>query len=106
MFRNIWKKGEKNPHSGQILRGCTSTEKSCTDTGSVMFFYFDQCSYFCHNLVISYPILVIQVSSKNRLQGELKLLKVPSNSDSMWPKNSLKVGLCSSQFLVLFFNIE
>ena len=23
--------------------------------------YFDQCSYFGHNLVISYPIIVIQV---------------------------------------------
>ena len=32
--------------------------------------YFDQCLYFGHNLVISYPILVIQVAGKNRLQGE------------------------------------
>ena len=67
-------KGKKNPHYGQISRGCTGTKQSCTDTGSVLFFYFDQCSYFGHNYVISYPILVIQVSSQNRLQGEPKIL--------------------------------
>ena len=38
-------KVKKNPHSGQNSRGCTST-------GSVMFFYFDQRSYFGHNLLI------------------------------------------------------
>ena len=48
-----WK---KNPHSGQILRGCIGTEQSCTGTGSVLFFYFDKCSYFGHNLLIFDPI--------------------------------------------------
>ena len=37
-------------------RTCTGTGQSCTGTGSAMFFYFDQRSYFGHNLLISYPI--------------------------------------------------
>ena len=49
-------KGKKNPHSGQISKGCTGTGQSCTGTGSVLFFYFDQRSYFGHNLLISDPI--------------------------------------------------
>ena len=49
-------KGKKNPHSGQNLRTCTGTGQSYTGTGSVLFFYFDQCSYFIHNLLISDPI--------------------------------------------------
>ena len=49
-------KGEKNPHSGQNSRGCTGTGQSCTGTGSVLFFCFDQRSYFGHNLLISDPI--------------------------------------------------
>ena len=43
---NIWK---KNTHSWHF-RG------TCTSTGSVVFFYFDKCSYFGHNLLISDPI--------------------------------------------------
>ena len=46
-------KWEKNTHFGQFSRGGTGTEQSGTGTISVMFFYFDQRSYFCHNLVIS-----------------------------------------------------
>ena len=55
-------KGKKNPHSGQISRGGTGTEQGSTSIVSVLFFCFDQRSYFGHNLAISYPILVIQVS--------------------------------------------
>ena len=54
-------KGKKNSHSGQNSRGCTGTDQSCIGTGSVLFFYFDQCSYFGHNFLICDPILVIQV---------------------------------------------
>ena len=46
----------KNTHSGQNSRGCTGTGQSCTSTGSVLFFYFDQRSYFSHNFLIAYPI--------------------------------------------------
>ena len=56
-------KGKKNPHSGQNSRTCTGigqscigTGQSCTGTGSVLFFCFDQCSYFGHNLPIYDPI--------------------------------------------------
>ena len=49
-------KGKKNTHSGQFSRGGTGTKQSGTGTISVLFFYFDQRSYFGHNLVISYPI--------------------------------------------------
>ena len=49
-------KGKENPHFGQNSRGCTNTDQSCTGTGSVLFFYFDQRSYFRHNFLISYPI--------------------------------------------------
>ena len=56
-------KVKKNPHSGQNSRGCTGTGQSCTGTGSVLFFYFDQCSYFGHHLLISDPIRVIQVAN-------------------------------------------
>ena len=49
-------KWNKNTHSGKISRGGTGTEQSDTGTISVLFFYFDQCSYFGHNLVISDPI--------------------------------------------------
>ena len=49
-------KGKKNTHSGQFSRGGTGTEHSGTGTISVLFFYFDQRSYFCHNLVIYYLI--------------------------------------------------
>ena len=55
-------KWKKNTHSGQNSRGCTGPGQSCTGTDSVLFFYFDQHSYFGHNLLISYPILVIQVA--------------------------------------------
>ena len=37
-------------------RTCTGTGQSCTGIGSALFFYFDQRSYFGHNLLISYPI--------------------------------------------------
>ena len=46
-------KGKKNPHYGQISRTCTGTGQSCTGTGSVLFFNFDERSYFGHNLLIS-----------------------------------------------------
>ena len=49
-------KGKKNPHSGQKLRGCTGTGQSYTGTGSVMFFYFDQRSYFGNKFLIPDPI--------------------------------------------------
>ena len=49
-------KGKKNPHSGQNSRTCTGIGQSCTGTGSVMFFCFDQRSYFGHTLLISDPI--------------------------------------------------
>ena len=56
-------KVKKNPHYGQNLRGCTGTGQSCTGTGqsctgigSVLFFYFDQLSYFGYNLLITDPI--------------------------------------------------
>ena len=50
-------KVKKNPHSGQNSRGCTGISQSCTDTGNVLFFCFDQRSYFSHNLLISDPDL-------------------------------------------------
>ena len=56
-------KWKKNTHSGQNSRGCTGSEQSYTGTGSVLFFYFDQCLYFDHNLLISDPICVIQVDT-------------------------------------------
>ena len=37
-------------------RTCTGTGQSYTGTSSALFFYFDQRSYFDHNLLISYPI--------------------------------------------------
>ena len=49
-------KVKKNSHSGQNSRGCTGTGQSCIGIGSVLFFYFDQRSYFGHNLLISNPI--------------------------------------------------
>ena len=52
----IYEKREKRPHSGQKLSTCTGTGQSCTGTGSVLFFYSDQCSYFDHNLLISDPV--------------------------------------------------
>ena len=54
-------KGNKSPHSGQNSSTCTGTGQSCTGIGSVLFFYSDQCSYFDHNLLISNPIVVLQV---------------------------------------------
>ena len=47
---------EKNTHSGHFRGTRTGTDQSCTGTGSVLFFYFDQCSYFGHNLAIYDPI--------------------------------------------------
>ena len=49
-------KVKKSPHSGQNSSTCIGTGQSCTGTGSVLFFYSDQCSYFDHNLLISDPI--------------------------------------------------
>ena len=37
-------------------RTCTGTGQSCTGTGSSLSFYFNQHSYFGHNLLLSYPI--------------------------------------------------
>ena len=41
---------------GRFWPTCTGTRQSCTGTGNALFFYFDQFSYFRHNLLISYPI--------------------------------------------------
>ena len=49
-------KGKKNTHYGQFSRGGTGTEQSGNGTISVLLFYFNQRSYFGHNLVIYYPI--------------------------------------------------
>ena len=47
----------KRTHILGIFRGtCTGTGQSCTGTGSALFSYSDQYSYFDHNLLISYPI--------------------------------------------------
>ena len=46
-------KVKKSPHSGQNSSTCTSIGQSCTGTGSVLFFYSDQCSYFNNNFLIS-----------------------------------------------------
>ena len=61
------KKWKKSPHSGQNSSTCTGTGQRCTGTGqsctgtgtgtgSVLFFYSDQCLYFDHNFLISDPI--------------------------------------------------
>ena len=42
--------------SGHFWPTCTGIGQSCTGTGNALFFYFDQFSYFSHNLLISYPI--------------------------------------------------
>ena len=49
-------KWKKNPHSGQNSRTYTGTGHSCTGTGSVLFFYFSQRSYFGNNVLLSDPI--------------------------------------------------
>ena len=43
------KKMQKSPHSGHFLG-------SSLGTGIALVFYFDQFSYFDHNLLISAPI--------------------------------------------------
>ena len=57
------KKWEKNHFSGQFSKGGTGTKQSGTGTTLVLstgtgtqYSISDQCSYFGHNLVISYPI--------------------------------------------------
>ena len=50
------KKGKKNTNYGQFSRGGTGTKQSGTGTISVLSTVLDQCSYFGHNLVISYPV--------------------------------------------------
>ena len=56
-------KWEKNHLFGQFSKGGTGTEQSGTRTTLVLstgtgtpLLYFDQRSYFGHNLVTSYPI--------------------------------------------------
>ena len=49
-------KGKKNTNYGQFSRGGTGTKHSGTGTASVMSTILDQCFYFGHNLIISYPI--------------------------------------------------
>ena len=58
-------KWEKNYLSGQFSKGGTGTKQSGTGTISVLSTgtgtgthcsILDQCSYFGHNLLISYPI--------------------------------------------------
>ena len=53
--------GEKNHHFWEISRGGIGTKKSGTGT-STQCSVSVQCYYFGHNLVISYPICVIQVA--------------------------------------------
>ena len=43
-----------------------------------------------------------KMGEKPPFLGFPEVPSVTSNSDSLWPLNSLKVGLCSSQFLVQF----
>ena len=50
------KKMEENTHYGNFRGTCTGTGQSCTGTCSVLFFGFDHCSYFGHNVLISDPI--------------------------------------------------
>ena len=52
----IWKNGSKT----QILEKKNS--RNCLGTGNALFSYFDHLSYFDDNLLISDPILVLQVS--------------------------------------------
>ena len=42
--------------SGHFGPTCTDTGQRCTGTCNALFSYFDQFSYFSHNLLISYPI--------------------------------------------------
>ena len=49
-------KVKKIQHSGQNSSTCTGIGQSCTGTGSVLFLYSDQCSYFDHKLLIYDPI--------------------------------------------------
>ena len=42
--------------SGHFGPTRTGTGQSCTGIGNTLLFYFDQFSYFSHNLFISYPI--------------------------------------------------
>ena len=44
---------EENTHSGHFRGTGTGTGQSCTGTGSVLLFGFDQRSYFSYNLLIS-----------------------------------------------------
>ena len=43
----------KNGRKTHILG---KNSRDCLGTGNAMFFYFDQFSYFCHNLHISDPL--------------------------------------------------
>ena len=70
-------KWEKNHHFWALLGVGTGTKQYGTGTILVLVawyryqkvgtgtqcFFFDQCSYFGHNLVIAYPIQVIKVVS-------------------------------------------
>ena len=62
MWIEIYGKREEKPHYGQISETCTGTSQSCTGTGSVLFFCFDQRSYFGHTLLIYDLTWVIQVA--------------------------------------------
>ena len=42
--------------SGHFGPTCTGTGQRCTSTCNALFFYFDQFSYFSHNLIIYYQI--------------------------------------------------
>ena len=49
-------KGKRKHNFWAFSRGGTGTKQSDTGTISVMSTVLDQCLYFGHNLVISYPI--------------------------------------------------
>ena len=55
---NIMKKWKQNTNSGQKI----SSHCLVLGIGNAMFSCFDHLSYFDHNLLISDPILVIQVA--------------------------------------------
>ena len=61
-------KGEENHHFWKNFSGGTDTKQSGTGTVSVLSTgtgtqcsFLDKCSYYGHNLGISYPICVSQV---------------------------------------------
>ena len=52
----IYGKGKRKHNFWAFSMGGTGTKQSGTGTISVLLTVLDQCSYFGHNLAISYPI--------------------------------------------------